>query len=1236
MEHERNVQEIRHQLVVVAEIVENGGVSTKMQEVFVADLLGKSRDWVAGQPVPNRQANEPGVDLKFPKEGTAVQVTKERSRRKVEETLAVCERHLDAKEYTKVVLFYTGRSGGKKTRATVKSPTGTWTVRIPEDTWDYETIIDDVIQHPDKAKTVLTVVRDFVGRCGTALCLGEVRDIDSLQIPATSIERDVQGRIEEELRDNGEVWVYGPLGAGKTRVVEMALRKLFKGSTAKVYETKDLESDQVRSMVETATRADEEIIWVEDLETSGSATTRSRVRELAQRCREAEKKLVITSYDPPWAEWKGGKEGSGRAVRIGHANQGEIERLAKEGHGLEEGVPWPFSGVEEHNTTLVDKFFVDITNSGPKDVWKAFVTGSERQRAQEGRAQQAVDALNPADLKALAALAVSGGEFTRTEAKKVTGLDVTGSEIRRFRALEGRWIERKAGDTVSLEVSALLAKLPGLGLDEHEREQVHRKWARVQVDRAWDGTVNLDQMILHALAGKSERELNLVSMWVLTTEPGQAQEWRSASLILRMRLEDCPRQWMSEVGFWLWRIAMLKLTHPNETYRRRKLIQSVSDSIESTQASGKEFALLLTLISGFTILNLEEWETIDLDITWWALQIDEAQRQAEKIEKYDIGLQTSEAMATAGLLMFSSYLTIRADINTLVRVVGELDDKEEARKSLLREDTELESWLYTAIHAPWLKAKEDKEKLKALIPGYEAVTDKTAGWEDERVHVHARVAISVIENEYMASPTNALRALDMEPRTPEGYARLLVARAKVAEWRGNWKEAAKLRQVARALTWDQNPTSRRVTRREDAIAEARAGDYATATALFREASQIASDEGRASASRALDNTHLPDLARALELDAAITQALNEEMGKAILTLDRLASDLLTNPAGQSKAGKRLTNMIGHVALWLNLRSEGWQAAEIDSQAGIVPGVASLEHWPEDSKVTPRIGAEDRYWAAKYLAAIALIRLNGSDRLARAVEGSRKFALAFETLMAYERRNLAIIQYDGQSLWRHAAELEGLLRQALENPGQESLRAERRIEPESGLQPGAAQVEGILRTCAIRETLEGQSSDTGSEGLEKTRSLYEEGRKYCGRLGWLEAMLSATATLQDLQRREDILLYRTLNAIEKDTRMGGAQGTQYETWKWATILWLFSHSTDGGTLIREALASWLEVRRTWERPRGSREQTAQRLAALLWKMMKDNPSWGRDADDGAKAQLEAAAGKTAQLPKFGDE
>ena len=589
MEHERNVQEIRHQLVVVAEMVENGGVSTKMQEVFVADLLGKSRGWVAGQPVPNRQANEPGVDLKFPKEGTAVQVTKERSRSKINETLAVCEHHLDAKEYPKVVLFYTGRSGGRRRRGTVKSPKGTWTIRIPQDTWDYKTVIDDVIQHPDKAKAVL-----------------------------------------------------------------------------------------------------------------------------------------------------------------------------------------------------------------------------------------------------------------------------------------------------------------------------------------------------------------------------------------------------------------------------------------------------------------------------------------------------------------------------------------------------------------------------------------------------------------------------------------------------------------------QSRVSQRVTRREDAIAEARAGNYVAATALFEEAGQIASDEGRASASRALDNTHLSDLARALELDAAITQALNEEMGKAILTLDRLASDLLTNPAGQSKAGKRLTNMIGHVALWLNLRSEGWQAAEIDSQAGIVPGVASLEHWPEDSKVTPRIGAEDRYWAAKYLAAIALIRLNGSDQLARAVEGSRKFALAFETLMAYERRNLAIIQYDGQSLWRHAAELEGLLRQALENPGQESLRAERRIEPESGLQPGAAQVEGILRTCAIRETLEGQSSDTGSEGLEKTRSLYEEGRKYCGRLGWLEAMLSATARLQDLQRREDVLLYRTLNAIEKDTRMGGAQGTQYETWKWATILWLFSHSTDGGTLIREALASWLDVRGTWERPRGSREQTAQRLAALLWKMMKDNPSWGRDADDGAKAQLQAAAEKTAQLPKFGDE
>ena len=1249
MEQERKIIELGELLVWIGGIVETLKPNIRVEEGFVTRVLEATTGWTADTERRVGGRNTPGGDIFFSKERVVVQVTSDTTIRKIKHTIEMCNKHLDREQFRRIIMFYTGRSGWKGGREVIRlHGIEEWVVNVPEDTWDYQRILDLLSGEPERTTEVLRVAKAFMQEAENESKRGETLLIREMAVWSKWIERKNQGRRVnmEGIGDKTVIWIQGSIGSGKTVAAGQVVKASGK-ETVRVYELKNVVGAEWHKAIEEAGQRDEDIIWIEDLAVGAEKTEQKAVSRMVDECERNGQQVVITSYEGP--------PGSGnvlvrqRAIvwKIGNFTKEEVERRAELSGFSKKDAAVAMAASHDGNPTLVDKYFED-RQSVP--AIEAAVGGEEAQEARERAEQEVISTLEHRLCGMLAQLAIEGGGFTRTEAAMVTGEDVTGERIREWTSMEGRWLERS--EHGALRVSPLLSGLGRKALDEEGRRKAHNEWLKIQIGKMGGGKTNLDTMIYNSVMGQNERFLMTVTYWVTNAEAKDTALWREGSHWLRSNMDKFVEPWISRNGLLLLKVTLLRLTTAKEVERRNRLWTESTRMIWEQKEKNPERFHTEMLMALAMLLRTEDWTETMTDVGKWAA----IGKQAQEVIEPTLAEFREEAsvgkVPNIGQIMISTVLWKAKRINEIKVLFDGMNELDTETKTNLLEPIdavvgakEAEDLLEVALNAPWLAAeRESKTEAIALISKYWELYERVETWEGHRVGTYILICISVLENEYHEDREAARRALEKANRTPEVESRLLVAEAKILEQEGLWARALDLRKEAREKESGQTLLNRMITRRADAICAWEAGQLNTAKELFQEAARhgIESGEELSTICRNEEterevqayNGRMRIRGLALMLDGYIAQAVEGELDEALKHIYGLALKLTQMPAPDDADGNRLTRVLSHTGLWIQYRCEGWTNREINKRFGIIPGVASREGWPEESS-SWEVTRVDHYWAAAYQCALAQMELRKSDELATRLRAENYEILGMELLLNAKQRDYAL----GKGQWSNAIRYAERAENISKKYGRSlRLTGSRRMGEEAEDRPLSTEhATTMLIAVALKEALKVKGEDTDetvSQDATITREAYLALTDYTSQLDWAEALLSTPGGQSRIHSDNDRALFRIINALYRHRRRNLKAGTRYERWRWGVQVWLFAEVNPSRELIDDALHLWFEAEGLWKCKGETADSRRQNFAKQLCTLMVENELWERDVDVVVRHQLREAAQRKPLIPKLG--
>ena len=1249
MKQDITVRELTDILLMAAASIEAQKLADGVEEKFVGKLIGVTYGW--GAPETSNQKNAPAVDLRFRAQKVVVQVTKDRKRAKIMRTLQRCEDHLSAEEYERIVMFYSGKRAYEgRQKGILKLKDGKWTIRVPEDIWTYKDLVRHVEECPTRTKELLKVANAFVGSHGRGSKHGETIEVRNWHRSNKWVDRKEHRAIEEQLRQGGLVWIQGLVGTGKTVSVRMCLESVG-AQSVRLYELKNLDQEEQRQAFEEATEATEKVIWLEDVTIGRTGREKRALGRLVERCQTERRCLVVTSHELPMHGGNFTGSGKGTCVELGNLSPDEIEaRARKAGLGSNEG--WFASAVASGgNPALVDSYFTDRETHDPLN---AMLEGDAMRRLRSTMAREAVENLEADQCAILGMLVPETRGFTRSQAKQVTGVDVTGTALRPFTALEGKWLERLAGG--KLRVSPLLADLYGMAVDEDGRRGAHERWAQIRMEEARKGTVDIDGIVRNSIAAESESKLNVVSYWILTITREEIPEWRKATFWLANRVDKLTEHWITQRGLLMLKLALLRLSLPSETEKRERLVADLANLVRRAEKEESNAGALAWLLTVCTFTRIEQWHEATSDVVWWTAGGHRAHQtcaEAIRPENTEGSMLAITPDTTVGQIALWGFFDDNTSIERLAGVMRDLGTLDEStRKSLLKpiEWEELSNGLDTddiievAINKPWVALEgSHPSKVTDLIPWYERIRETVSGWRDERPRVYLSISISVLENEYAGRPGEAIRALEIPVEEEESKAKVLIARAKIEEEGKRWGNAAILRAEARMVNWEPRGIARMITRRADAITAWMAGEPLEAAGLFEDGHRtgmqaVESLQGIADSTSPKEDqpteqmSDCLDRARALRLDALVARAVAGDLATAIVGVYNLGLELLGEPCSNGKVGNRLTRSIAHIGLWLKYLTEGWTHGEIDAGFGIHPGLASREDWDEDPRQW-RVGRKNYYLAAAYHAALAQLAFQESEALLNDLEKSEHKIEGMELLVAHERKEQALRRYDPIGAIKYGRRVESLGLKLAQARGL-TREVPRKTQQESSTQMKKEHVETLVIAAAIQETLDIQNHTNGEPAHEKTLTFYEGVKEESGKLDWVEALKAGASGFQKLKSHNSRALFRTLTAIERRKRLGREHSNRHETWRWAVQIWLYAEVNSARTVIDEALHEWLIHEGMWSPGKAHISVRRQQFAEHLLRLADSERGWKNDLAEGVVRQLREASQKVPELPKLG--
>ena len=544
-------------------------------------------------------------------------------------------------------------------------------------------------------------------------------------------------------------------------------------------------------------------------------------------------------------------------------------------------------------------------------------------------------------------LSIVTGYFKRSLALAIS--DISPSIQRageHFDDLVDQWIE--SGPTGRFRLSPLIRGFGREMLTETEQRRVHYIIATHMLQDSPVDARDIDTILVHALAGKSQESLWRLSYFV-NTAPEDARQALANHLvafrILNTSKPIYPDDLQTSV---MLRLAQFRLVSASED---STVIANVSTAL-LREAAATPHSLAGPLLELAVIGSVLNTLGIASRIDSWVQLLSRFRRL---LHAHPVALSADDqndeppvpmAMFNIGVAGIDSVQKLETILNDL----GQLEKGE--RSELLAPIDPAYADYQLLVHHPWTAEvrRGDFNPIDATLR-YERMSRTTRSWGDSTLSLQCAVAAATIHDEHLHEPEKALRVLSNAKQTFGDHPVLTRALAKHHHSRGEYGEALRLYRDVTADLGDGDSVDAVFTLRVAAVAAAKCTEWSLARDWFLRAWELAGP---------LDQIKREAIRIGLRSDAAVASFEAGDLRAALaLIKETLLALSELDPLANLQAAY-CHRIVRHTILWLKSRVLDQETLIQGQPITIVPGTCSNPEPPEEIWELP-LGDLDLAW-----------------------------------------------------------------------------------------------------------------------------------------------------------------------------------------------------------------------------------------------------------------------------------
>ena len=509
-----------------------------------------------------------------------------------------------------------------------------------------------------------------------------------------------------------------------------------------------------------------------------------------------------------------------------------------------------------------------------------------------------------------------------------------------------QWIE--SGPTGRYRLSPLIRGLGREMLTETEQRRVHYIIATHMLQDSPVDARDIDTILAHALAGKSQESLWQLSYFV-NTACEDARQTLAKYLVFFRLLETSkpiyPDDLQTSVILRLAQFCIVSAADDST------LIADVSSALLREAAATPqhmEGPLLEMAAIGSVLNKLGIANRID---SW--VQLLSRFRRLLRARPFALSSDDQHDELPVAMALFNigvAGLDSLQKLETIFNDLGELEAGE--RSELLAPIDAAYADYQLLVHHPWTAEvrRGDFDPTDAVLR-YERMSHTTRSWGDRALSLQCAVAAATIHDEHLHEPENAFRVLSDAKKTFGEHPILTHALAKHHHSRGEYGEALRFYRDVAANLGSGDSVDAVFTLRDAAVAAAKSTEWSLARDWFHRAWEL---------SGPLDQINREAVRIGLRADTAVASFETGDLGAALPVIkETLLALSELDPLANLQAAY-CHRIVRHTILWLKSRVLDQETLIQGQPKTIVPGVCSDPEPPEEIWELP-LGNLDIAW-----------------------------------------------------------------------------------------------------------------------------------------------------------------------------------------------------------------------------------------------------------------------------------